>query len=242
MAQYHILQIAKYLTIVARVQKIDNVVLKRFNRQKVKRKERVIHVSFLIVCEGEKTEPNYFKKFDRKCGNVIFEIICDGQGYNTLRVVEEAMKRKRLNQYFRVWVVIDKDDFPDNSFNAAIQKAQSNDIGCAWSNEAFELWYLMHFQFRNTPMSRDDYKRKIEDELRKNIPDFVYKKNSTEMYDILNKYGNQEQAINYAEKLSQMYNNLNYASHNPRTQVYELVKQLNRKDEILEDEIKKLFE
>ena len=49
----------------------------------------------MIVCEGEKTEPNYFEKFKGKYGNVIFEIDCGGKGYNTLKVVEEAINQRQ---------------------------------------------------------------------------------------------------------------------------------------------------
>ena len=229
---------------MAGAQKINNVDLKRFARSSVKRKPREIKILFLIACEGEKTEPNYFEKFGRKFGNVIFEIDCVGKGYNTLKVVEEAIKirDKNPNKYDRVWAVFDKDNFPDNDFNSAIQKAKANNIGCAWSNEAFELWYLLHFQYRNTAMSRKDYKKAIESEVKKQKTDFVYAKNSTEMYDILQKYGNQTQAIKYAEKLSEKYDNQNFANHNPRTQVYELVRQLIRQDQKLIEEIEQTSE
>lgn len=40
--------------------KIDNASSK-FRRQSQKREQKVIRCSVLIVCEGTKTEPNYFK-------------------------------------------------------------------------------------------------------------------------------------------------------------------------------------
>ena len=91
-------------------------------------------------------------------------------------------------------------------------------------------------------MSREDYKKAIENEVNKQTLNFIYAKESTEMYDILLKYGNQTQAIKSAEKLSQQYDNLNFANHNPRTQVYELVKQLVGQDNELNQEIKQGFE
>jgi hypothetical protein len=229
---------------MTRVQKIDNADLKRFARSTAKRKPREVKIFFLIVCEGAKTEPNYFKKFSGKSGSVIFEIDCEGKGYNTLKVVEETLKirEKDTNRYNRVWAVFDKDNFSDNDFNSAIQKAKANNIGCAWSNEAFELWYLLHFQYRNTPMSREDYKKAIEIEVNKQTSGFVYAKNSTEMYDILQKYGNQTQAIKNAKKLSLQYNNQNFAKHNPKTQVFELVEQLTGRDEKLNEEIRQKFQ
>lgn len=233
---------------MARVLKKDNADLKRFSKNRVKRKPREIKVFFLIVCEGKKTEPNYFSKFKGQFGNVIVDIDCEGEGYNTLKVVEEAIKirNKNLNKYNRVWAVFDKDSFPAKAFNSAIKKAESNDIGCAWSNEAFELWYLLHFQHRNTGMQRAEYQKAIEDEINKNRKNkkkpYQYAKNATDTYDILQKYGNQEQAIKWAQQLTRQYNNEKYATHNPRTQVYELVKQLIRQDDELNREIKQNFE
>ena len=91
-------------------------------------------------------------------------------------------------------------------------------------------------------MSREDYKKAIENEINKKGKGFVYTKNSTEMYDILQKYGNQAQAIKNAERLSQQYDNHDFANHNPRTQIYELVKQLIGQDDELNKEIKQGFE
>ena len=233
---------------MAKAQKIDDIDLQRFGKSSVERKSREIKVFFLIVCEGAKTEPNYFNKFKGKFGNVIFEIDCEGKGYNTLKVVEEAIRirDKNPNKYNRVWTVFDKDSFSDKNFNSAIQKAKTNDIGCAWSNEAIELWYLLHFQYRNTGMQRTEYQKAIEKEINKKWKNkkkpFKYKKNALDMYDVLQEYGNQTQAIRNAEKLSKEYDNQRFANHNPRTQVYELVKQLIRKDEELIKEIEQDFE
>ena len=38
---------------------------------------------------------------------------------------------------------------------------KKNSIEVAWSNEAFELWYLYHFQNVITGVSRKDYEEKI---------------------------------------------------------------------------------
>ena len=43
----------------------------------------------------------------------------------------------------------------------AIAMGQKNSIEVAWSNEAFELWYLYHFQNVITGVSRKDYEEKI---------------------------------------------------------------------------------
>lgn len=45
--------------------KIDNASLK-FKRQSQRREQKFIRCSILIVCEGTKTEPNYFEAFAEK--------------------------------------------------------------------------------------------------------------------------------------------------------------------------------
>jgi len=60
---------------MARVQKIDNANLKRFARSTAKRKSREVKIFFLIVCEGAKTEPNYFKNSAENRVNVILKLI-----------------------------------------------------------------------------------------------------------------------------------------------------------------------
>jgi hypothetical protein len=213
--------------------------------------KREIKLSFLIVCEGNKTEPNYFKSFPKKRERIVYELNFKGEnesdrntgGISPKKVVEKAIELRKQKTYDRVWAVFDKDDFKD--FNAAIIKAQSNNIGCAWSNEAFELWYLLHFQNRTTGMKRTEYQKAIENELNKKWKNkkkpYKYAKNAADMYVILQEYGNQEQAIKWAEKLSQQYMDEKFAAHNPRTQVYELVRQLIGQDSNLNQEIKQKF-
>ena len=233
---------------MARTIKIDNAIQKRFSYKKMKRKARELKVYFLIVCEGAKTEPNYFNGFPKKVGRFIYDIECEGKGYNTMKVVEKTieLREKSAQKFDRIWAVFDRDSFPADQFNAAILKAKSTGISCAWSNEAFELWYLLHFQYRNTGMHRNEYKKAIEDSVNEQIKNekkkFVYAKNVTDMYDVLQRFGNQEQAILWAKKLMQQYDGQQYADYNPATTVYQLVEELTGKSSELNEEIQKKFE
>ena len=158
---------------------------------------RPIRQYFLIVCEGEKTEPLYFEAFkaDLPKGvlqNTTLEI--EGEGKNTLSLIQEIQKirarRERVmgRLYDQVWAVFDRDSFPAQNFNNAIFKARNAvpEIFCAWSNEAFELWYLLHFEFYQTAISRDLYKEKLEQAISKKMgKPFKYQKNNTGMYALL---------------------------------------------------------
>lgn len=236
---------------MANIIKIDNAVLKRTARVEKKRKNktREIRVYFLIICEGEKTEPNYFKSFKTNIKSFVYTIDILGEGSNTKDLVKRTIKatNNSSQKYDSVWVVFDKDSFSPNNFNEAIQLAENNNIKVGWSNEAFELWYLLHFQYRNSAMSRVDYKSAIEKEVNDKIllqskskkpKRFEYKKNSVEMYAVLEKYGDQKQAIAYAEKLILNHNCNNFAIHNPCTRVHLLVEELNGDSIKLNNQIK----
>lgn len=230
---------------MARKINIDNSLQKRHEYKKKKRKERTVICRILIVCEGERTEPNYFRSFDRfKKGNMVYELTLDGGRINTIGVVDKAISlRDQANvPYDRVWAVFDRDSFPEKNFNTAIIKAGQNHIECAWSNEAFELWYLYHFHNRVTGMSRVEYAAAItravnESPLYKKRAPYKYAKNDKNSFEIVTTYGSQENAIRWAEAKHHEYTDERFAMHNPCTTVYRLVRQLLGEDQQLNEEI-----
>jgi len=179
---------------------------------------------FLIVCEGEKTEPNYFRKFP--INKDIVEIKVEGAGYVTDSLVAKAieLKEKAIQEkrpYNQVWCVFDKDSNPSHNFNRAIQLAKNNNIKIAYSNEAFELWYLLHFEYLQSALPRNRYIDKLSILL-----GHAYQKNSIIMYDELR--NKQKKARLFADKLLQSYPIFNPANNNPSTTVHLLVKEINR--------------
>ena len=146
--------------------------------------------AILIVCEGEKTEPNYFRAF-----GVTQNIY--GEGLETIRVVEEAERKNRdLGPFDQVWCVFDRDSFPPDHFDNAIRKAESLGFRVAYSNEAFELWYLLHFEYLHSALSRNQYVDKLSKHLGKS-----YKKGDVFIYGLLVEKGNESGAIKKAQKL-----------------------------------------
>lgn len=226
---------------MARKIKISNERLKRFAREEQKRRQdiRTKRVYYLIVCEGEATEPNYFEGLKQDLPKGVLtacQIDIEGAGRNTQSLVTEAHRLKGVYEknnnrpVDRIWVVFDRDSFSANDFNTAINRcAQSNPvIGCAWSNEAFELWYLLHFHYYQNGMSRRQYQDLLEENLKPHLgDDFTYEKNSEEMYALLKEYGSIDDAIRNAKKLAATYGERrDYANHNPCTTVWKLVEEL----------------
>lgn len=197
-------------------------------------------VRFLIVCEGAKTEPNYFKSLVSHISSDVIEIECHGEGRGTCALVNRAAQvkqekeRMRHLRYDRVWLVFDKDDFGD--FDAAIELALSKGFACAWSNESFELWYCLHFGTVGSALSRKDYIRCIERaiRLRSQNRKYIYKKNATNMFTLLRRWGDPAFAKVCAQSLRGLYpEHTPYSLRKPCTTVDLLVSELESPESLL---------
>jgi hypothetical protein len=184
----------------------------KLNRREPFREERE---KLLIVCEGEKTERLYFEGFPIPASLVKVH----GAGMNTISVVEEAIRLRDEDpeRAEMVWCVFDRDSFPAERFNEALALAKRNDINVAYSNEAFELWYLLHYNYHDSKTSRDLYRGMLTDRLGRK-----YEKNDSTMYDEL--IDKQEAAIRNARRLLKSHEkNHNPEKDNPCTTVHILV-------------------
>lgn len=169
----------------------------------------------LIVCEGEKTEPNYFRSF-----RVSKKIHVLGEGDSPLNLIHKARTEQHGQQYDQVWCVFDRDDVPAGQFNTALQQAAQYGIHIAYSNQCFELWYLLHFHFYHTAMPRATYRRLLSEEL-----GVDYRKARPDMYARLEP--RQAQAIRNAKRLLDLYQPPNPEKDDPSTTVFRLVEALN---------------
>lgn len=201
-----------------------------------KQKTKKIKQRFLIVCEGKETEPNYFKDFRVKTAKIYIK----GFGKDPNQLLKEANKllkkekqAKRWEKGDQVWCVFDRDSWKEEDFNKAITDAKKEGFRIAYSNEAFELWYILHFEYLNTAIPRKEYCKKLTEHLnnlnknnhQKKINN-KYQKNDQEMYyKLLNK---QKTAIENAKRLYDEYDHSNPAKENPSTTVHELVQELNK--------------
>lgn len=124
---------------------------------------RIERPTILIVCEGENTEPSYFRQF-RLSSATVKPV---GEGYNTTSLIKRAIQLSEEKSYDQVWCVFDADPNPDNpkqsqNFNSAIKLAVKNGFGIAYSNQAFEYWIILHLEdHQGGGMNRSEYHRKI---------------------------------------------------------------------------------
>lgn len=184
-----------------------------------------------IVTEGSKTEPNYLNGFAAQI-NAKYRnfsqgelIKVEGVGRNTKNLLEHARKlvEKEMPQAKNVWIVYDRDDFPsdnfDNAYYSIVSKKDKRKYFAIWSNECFELWFVLHFQ----EIDADTGRKHLKKLLKKHIG--MYEKNMPNIYSLLS--DKTKYAIKRAERLYKKYNkNLPPSKMCPCTMVFELVKEL----------------
>jgi len=188
--------------------------------------------SILIVCEGENTEPSYFNQFRITSAKVKSV----GVGYNTVSLVHRAFELAQQGNYDRIWCVFDKDDFKDEDFNNAIQIAEADNFGIAYSNQAFEYWLILHFNdHQGGGMHRDDYNVKINNLLKPfkvSYDGYGSKIVSEDFFELLDgidtktKRKRVELAISRAEKNYEKLDHVNPAKEESYTTVFKLVREL----------------
>ena len=198
----------------------------RWNRGQKQRQTRSLR-RLLIICEDTKSSRFYLQKFPFDPNQV--QIECVGTGANTDSLLEQAIDRKQKAEkaktpYEQIWVVFDKDDFPLQNFNRAFDLARAHPtINACWSNECFELWYLLHFCYRDTGATRTDIWREISKYLEEK-----YDKASDEVFEKLKP--KLDDALRHATRLAFQNAEMKEPRRNPSTYVHELIKVLRAFD------------
>ena len=105
---------------------------------------------YLIVCEGSKTEPNYFRELrhDLRLKTATIEICGEECGSDPVSVYEYAVavvEEEQGAKYDEVFCVIDKDDH--KNLDEALDKIakHGNGFTAILSYPCFEYWLLLHF-------------------------------------------------------------------------------------------------
>lgn len=196
--------------------------------------------SFLIVTEGKRTEPLYFKCIQKlikeKIGGMVevveapvIDIYGEGCGTGKLIEITEQLVKDAKIFYQNIWVVFDKDDFDD--FDEAINNGIEKGYKIAWSNQSFEYWLYLHFNYSDSALHRDDWNKKLDDVFEQyDLGNGTYQKNYEDIYNMVNIYNGVNTAINNAKRrMSEFRKGIDKPSeYDPGTTVYMLVEDLKR--------------
>lgn len=213
-----------------------------FKKKRAQREQRKFETrnpninSYLIVTEGERTEPLYFtglkELIQSKHGGTIkvVEIKIEGKGCGTNKLIEKTdeIVSRAKTMYQNVWIVFDKDDFID--FDAAISNGLKKGYNIAWSNQSFEYWLYLHFEYSDSALHRDYWCKKLDELFKKYELADSYKKNCENIYSLLNSIGGVETAIKNAKRRMSGFNSGKYkpSEYEPGTTVHYLVEDLKK--------------
>ena len=108
----------------------------------------------LIVCEGKKTEPNYFRDLVNRRRLSTADVVIDGFGYDPSKLVATAkcLKKKEIQRgdsYDEVYCVFDRDEH--EHFCRASKAARNARLKLARSWPCFEYWLVLHFVYHRKP-------------------------------------------------------------------------------------------
>ena len=180
----------------------------------------------LIVCEGEKTEPFYFRGLRSvhrlSSANVV---VTPANGSDPISIVNYA--EARLGEYERVYCVFDRNGH--QNYDEAVRLVAQSAAGRArkliaiTSWPCFEFWLLLHFRYSDAPFARTG-RRSASDvalhQLTQLFPE--YQKKLEDVYERLRpRYAT---ACQHATRLQRA--NSRTQSQNPSTRVHELVNDL----------------
>ncbi len=189
--------------------------------------------TILIVCEGEKTECNYFRDLcDFYRLNTLNVIVTKGSGSAPISVVDFAIEQaEKTPDIDRVMCVFDCDEH--STFDQAIEKLRrykpkrksksKPEYHGFTSTPCFELWLLLHFVYSTKPFSKNGNQSAADclvSCLRESWPG--YTKNFVNSFTVLNE--KLKNAFENAKNLSKY--NQDTHSKNPSTNIHELVERL----------------
>ena len=123
-------------------------------------RERARMQRFLLVCEGTKTEPHYFRELlDALHIRPQMVRIAPNDGASPDRVVDHALllyqeDAEGGDAYDKVYCVFDRDKH--TTFDAAVQRtkdlcAAGQPLEAITSTPCFEVWLLLHFGYTDQP-------------------------------------------------------------------------------------------
>ena len=186
---------------------------------------------YIVVTDAKETEKNYLYGLrDSLPKELKGRIVIKVSTAKTDELVETCKNQASLEpQYGEPWIVFDRDRV--TQFDEIIRKAHKAGIKVGWSNPCIEIWFDAYFgQMHSYQDSKQCWYRFAETYERRT--GLEYSKADEHIYDILNRYGDEEKAIDVAEKRLKAHqeSGVNKPSEMvPATTLYHLVDEIHRK-------------
>lgn len=187
---------------------------------------------YLVVTDTNQTEENYLIGLRDSLpaglnGRIAIKVLRTSTADLISRCREEASKSPN---YRELWIVFDRDRVPD--FDKIVSDAEEAGINVGWSNPCIEIWLQAYFGKMDTPIDSVACCRNFRQTFLKNTS-VEYDKADRKLYELLNRYGDEKNAIGLALKRHNQHlrNNekIRPSQMIPCTTLYKLIDEINGK-------------
>lgn len=186
---------------------------------------------YFIVTDTKETEQNYmFGLRDSIPPSLQGKLVIKVVKTKTKDLVDEARNLASLNpQYGEPWIVFDRDQVVD--FNEIITRAKACGINVGWSNPCIEEWFCAYFgtmpAYADSVACCNGFAKTFE-----RVSGQKYIKSDPEVYDKLNRFGDECKAIHIAQRKLEQHlrdGNCKPSEMAPCTTVHHLVGEIKSK-------------
>jgi len=182
----------------------------------------------LIVCEGGKTEPQYFDALILAEGLSSANVhVISGDGHTDPVSIVKIAESKLANGYDRIFCVFDRNGHAN--YEEALSRIESQEAGqngtltAITSWPCFEVWLLLHFAYSSAPFQKTGNRSACDNVVRSllgHVPDYA-KGRATTYVELVDRL---DLAMKHASRLAK--DNVKTGSTNPATSAFELVNYL----------------
>lgn len=198
--------------------------------------------AFLIACEGICSEPNYInglvlnEKSNRKIADGTVVKIAPHQHSDPYGVLQDLLRSPNYENYDELWIVIDRDEVElkrkgfgghtEENFQKALKESKEHGVKVACSNPCFELWIVLHFEYRDTACSRGDIQKKALVKINSILPKEKQLKKVENLKSLENLYNLLKDRVDIARRNAKKLRSNEEAKANPSTGMYKLLDSL----------------
>lgn len=188
---------------------------------------------YFIVTDTKETEENYMYGLrDSLPKDLQGRIVIKVSKAKTNELVTACKEQAALEpQYGEPWIIFDRDRVV--RFDQIIEMAKQSGVNVGWSNPCIEIWFDAYFGKMHSYQDSVSCCREFANTFEKKTGQ-EYKKSSSQIYAMLNRYGNEKEAIKIAESRYIQYlreKNSKSSGMCPCTTVYKLVDEIKDKIE-----------
>ncbi|MCF0237204.1 MAG: RloB domain-containing protein [Sphaerochaetaceae bacterium] len=186
---------------------------------------------YFIVTDAKETEENYLYGLrDNLLKDLQARIVIKVSRVKTNELVSVCKEQAAMEpQFGEPWIVFDRDQVID--FDKIIETAKQKNVNVGWSNPCIEIWFDSYFGKMHSYQDSTKCCHEFAETFKKKTGQ-EYNKSSRDIYSVLNKYGNEIEAIKIAESRLNQYlrDEINKSSEMcPCTTLHQLITEINRK-------------